>query len=136
MSPELATRILLDSMLSEGTRPVLAKTLRTFACGLPMLERERVGLLAVGGFGSSCGVLSELPLLRLDFHPQGKPLPAQPLVELLKHPFCVGEPRRAVLDALEFTYNRRFADQWGFVQFVRDNKLPLDLLTPPKRSKP
>jgi hypothetical protein len=62
-----------------------------------------------------------------------RPLPPQQLVELLKHPFCVNEARRAVLDALEFTYDRKFADLWEFVAFAEKEHPELDLLTPPKR---
>lgn len=58
------------------------------------------------------------------------------LVELLKHPFCVGEARRAVLDALEFAYSRKFKDQWDFVEFAQKQQLQLDLLSPPKRPDP
>jgi hypothetical protein len=57
-------------------------------------------------------------------------------VELLKHPFCVGEARRAVLNALEFTYKRKFADQWEFVEYAQQHQPQLDLLTPPKRPQP
>ena len=53
-------------------------------------------------------------------------------MELIKHPFVVKEVRRAVLDALEFTYDRKFADLWEFVAFAETNTT-LDLLTPPKR---
>jgi hypothetical protein len=58
------------------------------------------------------------------------------LVELLKHPFCIGEARRAVLDALEVTYQRSFADQWEFVAYAEKHQPHLDLLTPPKRRQP
>jgi hypothetical protein len=61
------------------------------------------------------------------------PLPAQSLVDLLKHPFCVGKPRRLVLVQLSRHYNRPFANQWEFVEYVTEQKLPLDLLTPPVR---
>ena len=60
----------------------------------------------------------------------------QDLVELLKHPFCVGGARRAVLDALEFTYKRSFKDQWEFVEYAQKHQPQLDLLTPPKRPEP
>ena len=38
-----------------------------------------------------------------------------------------------VLDALEYTYSRKFADQWEFADHVRKHKLPPDLATPPAR---
>jgi hypothetical protein len=61
------------------------------------------------------------------------PLPAQTLVDLLKHPFCVGEARRLVLEQLARHYERPFADQWDFVRFAQEQELDLDLLTPPQR---
>ncbi len=66
-----------------------------------------------------------------------KPVPALPqtLVDVLKHPFCVGEARRAVLEQLSRHYNRPFADQWELVEYVTENKLPLDLTTPLMRPK-
>jgi hypothetical protein len=62
-------------------------------------------------------------------------LPPQTLVDLLKHPCCVGEARRLVLDQLARHYQRPFADQWDFVDYVQQQKLPLDLTTPPARSR-
>jgi len=61
------------------------------------------------------------------------PLPAQMLVDLLKHPLCVGEPRRLVLEQLARHYNRLFVDQWDFVEYVHKHNLELDLTTPPQR---
>jgi hypothetical protein len=57
----------------------------------------------------------------------------QYLSELLKHPLCVGEARRVVLDELGQRYGRRFADHWAFVRFAQEHKLGLDFTTPPKR---
>ena len=45
-------------------------------------------------------------------------LSPQTLVDLLKHPCCVGEARRLVLDQLARHYHRPFADQWDFVDYV------------------
>jgi hypothetical protein len=55
------------------------------------------------------------------------------LVELLKGPFCVGVARRTILDQLGSRYERAFADQWEFVEYVIHNKSPLDLVTSPLR---
>jgi tRNA A-37 threonylcarbamoyl transferase component Bud32 len=65
--------------------------------------------------------------------PLPPPLPAQMLVDLLKHPLCVGEARRLVLGQLARHYGRPFADQWEFVEHVRQHRLNLDLTTPPQR---
>lgn len=55
------------------------------------------------------------------------------LVDLLKRPFVVREKQRAVLNALEVTYDRQFKDVWAFVAFAEKEHPELDLLTPPKR---
>jgi len=60
-------------------------------------------------------------------------LPPQMLVDLLKQPFCVGDARRVVLEQLSRHYQRPFADQWDFVDYVHQHKLDLDLTTPPQR---
>jgi hypothetical protein len=65
--------------------------------------------------------------------PLPESLPAETLVELLRHPLCVGEARRAVLGALGRRYQRTFADQWEFVRFAEEQKLGLDLASPAKR---
>jgi len=62
-------------------------------------------------------------------------LPLQTLVDLLKHPFCVGQARRLELDQLARHYHRPFADQWDFVDYVQQQKLGFDLTTPPARSR-
>jgi hypothetical protein len=62
-------------------------------------------------------------------------LPPQVLVDLLKHSCCVGEARRLVLDALARYYHRPFADQWDFVDYVQQQRLGLDLTTPPAQSR-
>jgi hypothetical protein len=98
---------------------------------LPVNRHVSAGLLAAGG--ATSGAWPSLPLLHSHFQPE--PLPPQQLVEALKHPFCVGEARRAVLDALGSTYRRTFADQWEFVEYARAHQPHLDLLSPPKRAR-
>ena len=107
---------------------VLIGGLSAATCGLSESNRihrkYRTELTAVAG----------ITVLHPDVLPTPRPLPPQQLVDLLKHPFCVKEMRRAVLDALEFTYDRPFADLWEFVAFAEAHpELKLDLLTPPKR---
>jgi hypothetical protein len=60
-------------------------------------------------------------------------LPPQTLVDLVEHPYCVGEARRLVLEQLARHHHGPFADQWAFVDYVRQQKLGLDLTTPPDR---
>jgi hypothetical protein len=54
------------------------------------------------------------------------------LVELLKQPLTVGKTRRLVLDELGNRYQRRFADQWVFVRFAKEQNLGFELAGPPQ----
>jgi hypothetical protein len=56
-----------------------------------------------------------------------------PPVNRLKHLLCVKETRRAVLDALEFTYERPIAGVWAFVAVAEKEHPEPGLLTPPTR---
>jgi hypothetical protein len=60
-------------------------------------------------------------------------LSTRQMVELLKHPTCVGSACRAILDELENRYRQKFADHWAFVRFAKEQKLGLDFTTPPQR---
>ena len=94
-------------------------------------RRERFEVVStLVGLGASPTVFSLPPALG---DPALEPLPAETLVELLKHPLCVGEARRATLDALGTCYHRTFADQWDFVRFADKEKLGFDFTSPPKR---
>ncbi len=136
-----ATQRLLDSMRQTKTdysHKRVTRTLWNIAHGISSAEPDvgrDAGLLAVGSLASH-RLLPTLPLFHPHFQPQPKPLPPQDLVELLKHPFCVGDAQRVVLDALERTYKQSFKDQWEFVEYAKKNQPHLDLLTPPKRPEP
>ena len=110
--------------VGEGAAVDVPQALEAVACGLALAELHRRKMLPalVGGAVFPSGSL-----------PEPKLLPPQELVELLKRPFVVGERRRAVLDVLEITYGRRFADLWAFVDFAEAEHKELDLLSPPKR---
>jgi hypothetical protein len=95
-------------------------------------QRVRSVTGAVGLGGTSTSLL--LPVLDPALAPLPEPLPAMTLVELLKQSLCVGEARRAVLDALGTRYHRHFTDQWDFVHFAEEQKLGLDFTTPPQQS--
>jgi hypothetical protein len=80
--------------------------------------------------GSPWYALTAIALIR---HEQDAvPSPAHPrvLVDLLKHPFCVGKARRMVLDQLGRHYRQSFADQWEFVTFAGERQLGFDLTSP------
>jgi hypothetical protein len=137
-----AAELVIDTLSQtsdHGIRRVLADSLLAVAGGFSTQDGKRsqhATLLAVGAFAAPHNVLPSLPLLHPHFRPQPQPLPPQDLVELLKHPFCVGEARRAVLDALGFIYQHHFTDQWEFVEYAQKHQPQLDLLTPPKRQQP
>ena len=141
LEPDQAILILSKSLADttdSRNRGKLAECLGLVVIGLPREARDRAQratIFAAGGFATPHNLLPSLPLLHPHFQSPPRPLPSQVLVDLLKHPFCVGEARRAVLDALEVTYGRKFADQWEFVAYARNpaNNLNLDLLTPPVR---
>jgi hypothetical protein len=92
------------------------------------------GASSLVGLGASTMVLAPTTALP---HPAAQPsreaLPTPVLVELLKHPLCVGEARHAVLDVLGTRYGRTFADVWEFVRYAEEQKLGLDFTTPPRR---
>jgi hypothetical protein len=88
---------------------------------------------AVAPSSPTATLAAPAPLLAL---PSPPPLPAQVLVELLGDPFSVGVARRLVLDQLQRHYHRPFADQWDFVRFATERKLPLDLASPARRPDP
>jgi hypothetical protein len=109
----------------------LAATLTAGAHTLPV----RVAGL-VGGVATS----DRQPLLApaaLAFALESPPcrLSTKQLVDLLKHPFCVDQARRVVLEQLENRYRRPFADHWAFVRFATEQRLGLDFTTPPRRQE-
>ncbi len=125
-----AVDLLLDAlgMLEDSEqRKGLSKGLGGLAAGLSGRD------LARHKHATNIAALAGSVTLHPDILPKPRPLPPHQLVELLKHPFCVKEARRAVLDALEFTYDRKFGDLWEFVAFAEKEHPELDLLTPPKR---
>jgi hypothetical protein len=87
--------------------------------------RSVVGTLGLGAYPMAAIASSWL-------YPVAEPLPPQTLIDVLKHPLCVGEARRLVLDQLQRHYHRPFADQWDFVRFAEENKIGLDLASPPQ----
>ncbi len=119
-----------------NTLDKLAKSLSTILSREPRSSARKSALSVT----ATVGVLADpgMPFATLAFllralEPTPPPLPAQMLVDLLKHPLCVGEARRVVLEQLTRHYNRPFADQWEFVDFVHEQNLDLDLTTPPQR---
>jgi serine/threonine protein kinase len=82
---------------------------------------------------TACGPLFCLAQLSTACAPLPCRFTTQQLVELLKMPTCVGEVRRILLNRLEERYHRRFASQWDFVAYAREQGLNLDFTSPPKR---
>jgi len=139
MEPAEAAQAFSDALVNThnlDSSYTIASILTAISIGVPidaLNHCQYTAILATGAFATPHNLLPSLPLLHPHFHPQPRPLPPQELVELLKHPFCVREARRAVLVALEFTYKRSFKDQWEFVEYAQKHQPQLDLLTPPKR---
>jgi hypothetical protein len=97
------------------------------------LQRFRSVTGSIGLATDPAALPLTLAVLARSLEPPTEPLPSQDLVEVLKHPLCVGAARRAVLDALGTRYQRAFTDQWDFVRFATEQQLGLDLSSPPKR---
>ena len=64
--------------------------------GPPQVLEQNINSVAfaVGGLGNSGNLLPALAFLHPSLRPQPQPLPPQLLVDLLKHPLCVGKSRR------------------------------------------
>jgi hypothetical protein len=114
--------------------PFLAETLTAVASRLsPADRRQRVAAVVASLGPPPHGLLPPAPVPLLRQGPVSCVLTTPQLVELLKHPLCVGEARRALLDQLGNRYGRRFADQWEFVRFANERDLGLDFNSPPQR---
>jgi hypothetical protein len=113
------------NLLSQGLLAILADPVELEA-------RKRAAVVACIGLGPQA-VLATLSAMRDDLRPVPSRCSSPELVEMLKHPLCVGQARRIILDRLEDRYQQRFFDQWDFVRFAEKNKLGLDFRTPPGR---
>jgi hypothetical protein len=135
-----ATATLTQAM----TRTIDPDLLRLLAQGLSMVlcredpitsKRQPLAVVStVVGVSGPSSLLTAPALMQPALEPPPV-LPAQTLVDLLKQPLCVGAARRLVLDQLSRHYQRPFADQWDFVDYVQQQQLGLDLTTPPARSR-
>jgi tRNA A-37 threonylcarbamoyl transferase component Bud32 len=113
-----------------------------FQCFSEVLSRQSTttrqhsaGMVAaLIGLSGANPLLVTPALLRSPRQPPA-PLRIETLVELLKHPLCVGEARRAVLDQVQRHYQRPFVDQWDFVRFAQERQLGLEFTNPPQPSR-
>jgi hypothetical protein len=96
-------------------------------------QRKRSTAGAVGMLSGPGSIPVAIALFHSALEPPPPPLPAQTLVDLLKHPLCVGEARRLVLEQLARHCRRPLADQWEFVRFAQEQNLDLVLKTAPQR---
>jgi hypothetical protein len=143
MGPKEAARVsaeaaaTLTQAMAQTTDPydheALTKSLSVLLSNVRGNERAVAVAAAVGCLRDGPSLPSVLLLLRPAVEPLPHRLSDQDLVELLKQPLCVGPARRAVLDQLEYRYQRKFADHWEFVRFARQKNLGLDFTSPPKR---
>ena len=139
MEPNEAAVTLTQAM----TKTDDVKTLQPLARGLSEVlgdakqdARARAVTATVGLLHNNQGLPGAALQLRPAVEPFPRRLSDQELVELLKHPLCVGPARRAVLDQLGNYHGRTFADVWEFVRFAQEQKLDLDFTGPPKRPEP
>ena len=108
---------------------------RDVSRGAPLTTQDRRCAAVAGtvvGLGGLMPLWAAPGFLQPALEPLPPPLPAQMLVELLKHPFCVGPARRLVLGQLSRHYGRPFTDQWDLVRFASEQQLGLDFTTPPQ----
>jgi hypothetical protein len=99
-------------------------------------RRAEAVTATIGCLHDSQGLLNGVPLLRPTAELFARRFSDQDLVELLKHPLCVGAARRAVLDELGIQHRHYFADQWEFVEYAEKHLPDIDLKSPPKRPQP
>jgi hypothetical protein len=105
--------------------------------GSDQRDKRAEAVAATVGFLHECqGLPGAVSLLRPAAEPFPRRLSDQQLVDLLKHPLCVGEARRAVLDQLGMQHQQTFADQWEFVRYAEEQKLGLDFTSPPRKPEP
>src|SRR5262249_10274154 len=107
----------------------LSATLTGDARNLP----GRAGGLVMGVGANAHQPLLVPPAILLALEPLPCRFSTQELVDLLKHPLCVDEARRVVLEQLENRYRRTFADHWAFVRFAQQQNLGVDFTSPPRR---
>jgi hypothetical protein len=134
-----AAAILIQSMTRTTDPSFLTMFAESLSAVLGNDQRDRCAeavAAAVGCLHDGPGLPGAVLLLRPAAEPFPRRLSDQQLVELLKHPLCVGPARRAVLDQLGIYHRRAFADQWEFVRFAQEQKLGLDLTSPPRRPEP
>jgi hypothetical protein len=115
--------------MRDSVAQALTATLTGGARTLPVRAAGLVGGVAA----SDRQPLLAPAALALALEPPPCRLSTQELVELLKHPLCVDQARRIVLEQLENRYRRPFADHWEFVRFATEQRLGLDFTTPPRR---
>ena len=136
----------LLKQLDPGRAHALAWDLASRMCSEPEIDTDALSRILIdnsreqrarraarwASAGPGCEGLLEAAA-RISAEPFPCRLTTQELVELLKMPTCFGGARRIVLDHLGNRYRRRFVNHWGFVRFATDQKLGLDLTSPPKR---
>jgi hypothetical protein len=127
----------LSEAMSKSSKPwELKRVLLAVLCreSVPTFAQHSASVAATVAAPALAGMPLTVPaLLHPALKPLPPPLPAQTLVDLLKQPLCVGEARRLVLGQLARHYHRPFADLWQFVDYARQQGLPLDLASPPQR---
>jgi serine/threonine protein kinase len=97
----------------------------------PRVRRSFAVVTAIGLMARNSYPVAPAVVLRTAREPLPGRLSGQELVGLLKQPTCLGRARRIILDQLESCYKRPFTDHWAFVEYTQEQKLDMDLTTPP-----
>ena len=58
-------------------------------------------------------------------------LTTQQLVDLLKMPTCIRDPKRIILSQLENRFGEKFHNHWDFVRYAKEKNLDLNFNSPP-----
>ncbi len=95
--------------------------------GFRSLQNGGVPATAIAAIGDGRGLPLALAVLSLQAKAPRCHLTSQDLVDVLKHPLCVGEVQRMVLGQLENLYQWPFADVWEFVRYAEQQHLMLNL---------
>jgi hypothetical protein len=136
---EKAVRQMLDAMANTQDAAALAELGATVAVLVARMEGEAAQNAAAKAASRALDARAraENPDVRQTLDDAVATLTARltdhGLVDLLKHPTCVGEARRLVLGEFSKRMKRDFADVWELADWLREHRPDVDLVSPPRR---